>query len=200
MRQYANAEGGLLRRIEPARRHRLGVFVRRFECTVRGNLRKGTQPHVNFKAARYSSAALRATPGLIGRKVAIHVDPADLRTVKAFLPGGAELGLLEVQGPWRGLTHSLRDRVDVCSRVQIRMARDAARPHALHGLRPGRASKAEAARIAEGRLRPEGDDGGGSPEGGCPVRVALPTPDRNEAPPPLRRGLVDRMGPQAMDL
>src|SRR5271165_6447245 len=28
LRQYANAEGGLLRRIEPSRRHRLSVFVR----------------------------------------------------------------------------------------------------------------------------------------------------------------------------
>jgi putative transposase len=200
LRQYANAEGGLLRRIEPTRRHRLSMFVRRFECTVRGNLRKGTQPHVNFKSARYSSAALRTMPGLVGGKVVIHVDPADLRTVKAFLPGGAELGLLEVQRPWRGLTHSLRDRVDACSRIQIRMARDAARPHALHGLRPGPVSKAEAARIAEGRVRPRADDDDGSPDGVRPFHVALSTPDREEALPPLRRGLVDRMGPKAMDL
>jgi hypothetical protein len=176
------------------------MFVRRFECTVRGNLRKGTQPHVNFKSARYSSAALRTMPGLVGGKVVIHVDPADLRTVKAFLPGGAELGLLEVQRPWRGLTHSLRDRVDACSRIQIRMARDAARPHALHGLRPGPVSKAEAARIAEGRVRPRADDDDGSPDGVRPFHVALSTPDREEALPPLRRGLVDRMGPKAMDL
>jgi putative transposase len=203
LRQYADSEGKLIRKLDASRRNRLEIFVRRFTCTVRGNISKGVAPHINLKSARYSSTGLRAMTGLIGSQIRVHVDPMDLRSVKTFLPGGAELGILDVQGPWRSVPHTLRDRVDLMSRTQIRMAHNSARPHALDGLRRGRSLKRKAAMIAEARIRKSDSERETSQEPALVpefIPVVLPSPDRVEPIEPLRRGLVDQLGQEAMDL
>ena len=205
LRQYADTEGKIIRKIDPAQRNRLGIFVRRFTCTVRGNVRKGVSPHINLKSARYTSTGLRAMTGLIGSRIMVHVDPADLRTVKAFLPGGAELGVLDVQGAWRNEIHSLRDRVDLMSRTETRIASNSARPHALHGLRRGHSLKQRAAAIAEARLKQsdsiaEVESTQKSARISDFIPIVLQSPDRMIPLEPLKRGLVDRLGDDAMDL
>jgi putative transposase len=87
-------------------------------CRVRAYLDLGVRPHINLHGARYTNALLASSAHLIGRQLLVYINSDDLRTVRAFLLDGAELGVLEAQGIWRVVPH------DVKLRQEIRKASD----------------------------------------------------------------------------
>lgn len=80
---------------------------------IKGSLAKGVRPHINFLEVRYTSDVLSNSPGLIGKKLRIYFDVRDIRSVKAFLEDGSELGILRVARPWCYTPHSVRVRQDI---------------------------------------------------------------------------------------
>ena len=81
--------------------------------TVRGNVKNGVRPHINFAHVRYANDVLAQQRGLIGKKVRIFYKPSDIRTVIAFFEDGSELGVLTAARPWCYTPHSLRLRQEI---------------------------------------------------------------------------------------
>jgi putative transposase len=50
---------------------------------------------------------------LIGRKLLLYLNADDLRSVRAFLPDGTELGVLNAQGAWGVMPHNLKLRQEI---------------------------------------------------------------------------------------
>lgn len=79
-------------------------------CRVHGNLARGERPYVSFLHVRYTSTELARRSALIGTRLRIHVDPADLRQLTACTEDGQIMEPLLASGPWRHEPHSLRLR------------------------------------------------------------------------------------------
>ena len=84
--------------------------------TIRGDLRTGRRPYITIDGVRYTSPVLSAAANLIGTQLVCHINIDDLRTVKAFFPSGAELGILLATRTWATSRH------DRALRKQIRRA------------------------------------------------------------------------------
>jgi hypothetical protein len=69
-------------------------------CSVRAYLPQGVRPHINLYGVRYTNDAFAASTQLIGRKLLLYLNADDLRSVRAFLRDGTELGVLNAQGAW----------------------------------------------------------------------------------------------------
>jgi hypothetical protein len=80
---------------------------------VKGSLKTGIRPHINFSNVRYTSKELAGNAGLINKKIRIYYDVRDIRTVKAFFEDGTELGILTAARPWNATPHSLRLRQQI---------------------------------------------------------------------------------------
>lgn len=80
------------------------------EVVVRGGKASGRRPYIVFERERYTSGVLSQAAGLVGKRLRIHIDPRDLRQVRAFLPNAAELGFLKVMGRWQYTKHSWKTR------------------------------------------------------------------------------------------
>jgi putative transposase len=80
---------------------------------VRAYLELGVRPHINLYGARYTNALLASSAHLVGRQLLVYINSDDLRSVRAFLPDGAELGILEAQGMWRIVPHNLKLRREI---------------------------------------------------------------------------------------
>jgi putative transposase len=70
---------------------------------IKGDVRIGRRPYIQYENVRYTNDLLAKSPGLIGKKVDLMVNIDDLRVIRAYLPDGAELGKLKAMGKW-GLT------------------------------------------------------------------------------------------------
>lgn len=79
-------------------------------CLVHGNLARGERPYVSYLHVRYTSTQLARRSALIGTRLRIHVDPADLRELTACTEDGQILEPVLASGPWRYEPHSLRLR------------------------------------------------------------------------------------------
>ncbi|MFB5089331.1 hypothetical protein PGC35_19405 [Psychrobacillus sp. PGGUH221] len=77
---------------------------------IRGSLEKGRRPYIRFEGVDYRNYVLSENFNLIGTKITLEIDSEDLRNIRAFLPGGGELGILKAQGKWSIKKHSLRIR------------------------------------------------------------------------------------------
>lgn len=104
---------GFIRTIPRDQRAKICLIQEARVVTIRGSLKDGTRPHVNFEHARYSSEVLSNNPGLIGKKLKIYFKPKDIRSLHAFLEDGAELGVLIAAKPWCYTPHSLRVRQEI---------------------------------------------------------------------------------------
>jgi putative transposase len=100
-------QGTIIRNIPDERRSYTAFFTEKISRTIKGNLKKGRRPYINYEGAQYRGDILSRAGGLIGQKLTLHVNTEDLRVIKAFLPDGSELGLLQVAGRWRIRKHSL---------------------------------------------------------------------------------------------
>jgi putative transposase len=77
---------------------------------VCGNLKLGRRPYIQFEDERYTSEVLARSPDLIGIELTLIVNTNDLRTITAFLPNGAEFGVLAAMGKWARTPHTLATR------------------------------------------------------------------------------------------
>ena len=82
-------------------------------CPVRGYLPQGTRPHINLFQVRYTSPVLAASGALLGQHLRVYYNSDDMRTVRAFLADGTELGVLKAQGAWGEICHDLKLRREI---------------------------------------------------------------------------------------
>jgi hypothetical protein len=62
---------------------------------------------------RYTNDVLATSTHLIGKHLLVYMNADDLRCVRAFLPDGTELGVLDAQGAWRVVPHNLKLRQEI---------------------------------------------------------------------------------------
>jgi putative transposase len=87
---------------------------------VRGNINRGEKPHISFYHVRYTSHRLARSPQLIGKTLRIYYSADDIRTLRAFLADGTELGELKVGGIWATTPHSLDIRQRIFRAKRLR--------------------------------------------------------------------------------
>ena len=101
----------IIPKLDESKRRRLHMFDYRIARTIRGNIKDGKRPYIQVDGVRYTSDVLSQQPELIGKKVALYIDPQDGRFAHAyFAENGSELGLLEAKGYWGRTPHSLETR------------------------------------------------------------------------------------------
>lgn len=110
LRLYINYDHGPIRHLYPDERSRITLLDMNAERVVRGDITKGRRPYIEFEGERYTNQVLARMPELIGTTLTLIVNTEDLRTLKAFLSNGSELGLLEAIGKWAHTAHSLATR------------------------------------------------------------------------------------------
>lgn len=113
MTYFVRGKQQLLKWLVESRRKTLCLMQTARKCTVRGYLETGTRPHINLFGVRYTSRTLAASTTLIGRKLLVYMNADDMRTVRAFLPDGAELGILNAHGEWGVTVHNLKLRREI---------------------------------------------------------------------------------------
>jgi len=77
---------------------------------VRGNIKNGRRPYIEFEGTRYQNDVLARTPDLIGKRLTLSINPEDIRSLVAYLPDGSELGILTAHGLWGRTPHTLEVR------------------------------------------------------------------------------------------
>ena len=82
-------------------------------CRVCAYLDQGARPHINLHGVRYTNDVLATSTHLIGKYLLVYMNADDLRCVRAFLPDGAELGVLDAQGAWCVVPHNLTLRQEI---------------------------------------------------------------------------------------
>ncbi|WHZ60077.1 hypothetical protein [Metabacillus hrfriensis] len=114
-------QGVILRKLPYEKRNDTAFFVIITERRVRGDIKKGRRPHIFFQGAYYRSDKLGSSGAFIGKTLTLHVNTEDIRTLRAFLPNGAELGILEVTGHWRYQKHSLVLRKKIMGMIKSKL-------------------------------------------------------------------------------
>jgi putative transposase len=105
--------GAMLNWLPEAKRRTLCLMHTPHTSIVRGYLDQGQRPHVNFHGVRYSNTLLASTALYLGKKLRLYYNSQDLRTVRAFVEDGAEIGVLKAQGAWGEIVHDLKLRQEV---------------------------------------------------------------------------------------
>lgn len=113
--------GIMPRRLEEAKRSELLFMQTTQKRTVRGSLKSGKKPYIQFEGAEYRSERLANSAYLLNTELVLHVNVDDIRTLKAFLPDGSEFGYLTVAGRWSLTAHSLQTRKAINSLVQRKL-------------------------------------------------------------------------------
>jgi hypothetical protein len=101
-------EGSWPRQADPSKVERILSFYR--TVSVRGGTDTGRRPFVTLFGVKYSSDVLKQAYHLLGKKLSVEINRRDLRTVRAYTPGGAELGILRAAPPWHLTPHTLEMR------------------------------------------------------------------------------------------
>lgn len=93
----------------------LDIFLPRLKIKrkVNGNLNFGIRPHIYYEGVSYSNNILKNSLQLIETELTLLVDIEDLRTVKAYLPNGAEFGILIAKGKWSLQKHTIKMRREI---------------------------------------------------------------------------------------
>ncbi len=87
---------------------------------IRGSLKEGRRPHIRYLGVDYRNEVLSEGFDHIGTKLTLIVNIEDLRYIKAYLPNGAELGLLKAAGKWSIRKHSIKMRKIISKLVRER--------------------------------------------------------------------------------
>ena len=77
---------------------------------VKGDMKNGRRPYVQFCGARYRNDLLAANYKLLGQKITIDIDPEDISTVVGYLDDGTCIGKLTAAGEYGMHSHSLKSR------------------------------------------------------------------------------------------
>ncbi|HET9642044.1 MAG TPA: integrase [Burkholderiaceae bacterium] len=105
--------GAMLTWLPEAKRRTLCLMQTPKRAIVRGYLHQGQRPHINFHGVRYTNATLASTVAFLGQSLRLYYHSDDLRTLRAFAPDGAEIGVLKAQGAWGEIPHSLKLRQEI---------------------------------------------------------------------------------------
>jgi putative transposase len=100
----------MIRKLPASRRNNLRLLDMEVSRQVRGSMKDGRRPYVEFESVRYTSSILARSPELIGKRLRLSVDPESASKVCAYLPSGAELGVLTARGVWGRTPHTLEAR------------------------------------------------------------------------------------------
>ncbi|MGF6878022.1 hypothetical protein [Paraburkholderia sp. MM5477-R1] len=111
----------MLRKLPFAGSTRARLLLRRELCTVRGGVKSGRKPYIQFENVLYTSPLLSTSVKLVNTELTIYVDDEDLRTVKAFTSNGYELGILTATRGWNLTKHSLATRKAIFQLVSRRI-------------------------------------------------------------------------------
>ncbi|WP_016954255.1 hypothetical protein [Catenovulum agarivorans] len=84
------------------------------EVTVKGNMKLGVRPYINFCYSKYHSDVLRASYKFINKKLIIEFDEDDMRVVSAY-SDGQFVGKLKASFPWNNVPHSMTIRKTINS-------------------------------------------------------------------------------------
>src|SRR5471032_189226 len=123
MEYLVRGKGQMIWWLPEAKRRTMCLMQTAHRCRVRGYLVQGTRPHINLFQVRYTSDVLAASGVLLGRELRIYYNSDDLRTVRAFLSDGSELGILKAQGAWGEIRHDLKLRREIMKlRAKKRLA------------------------------------------------------------------------------
>lgn len=110
LRYFTDRDDFLVRTLSENQQSSLTLLNFSVARVVRGNLKKGTAPYVEFAGVRYRSDILVRTPELIGTRVDLSVTPDDCRSIVAYLPDGSEFGSLIAHGFWGRTPHTMEMR------------------------------------------------------------------------------------------
>ncbi|HBB89504.1 MAG TPA: hypothetical protein DC047_18015 [Blastocatellia bacterium] len=110
LRYFTDRDDFLLRTVPERDRHNLSLLNFSTTRVVRGNVKKGTAPYVEYLGVRYRNEVLVKTPELIGVRLDLSVNPDDMRSLVAYLPDGSELGVLTAHGLWGRTPHTFEMR------------------------------------------------------------------------------------------
>jgi putative transposase len=105
-----DTESVIVRTLQESDKARLFLLAKQVTRNVRGDLKTGRRPYIQYEDERYTNEILARSPDLIGAELTLVVDTDNLLTVRAFLPNGAELGVLSATGKWSRTPHSLATR------------------------------------------------------------------------------------------
>lgn len=114
------AQGDLPRQVFEEDRASFSLSWMRIPLTIRGSLRSGKRPYVQYKNGIYTNAIIADTPSLIGEDVVGEVNRRDARTMRIYLQTGESLGIVEAVGVWGIYPHTLRQRELLTSRQVMR--------------------------------------------------------------------------------
>ncbi len=123
IQQKIKAAGGdLLFRYVPAHKYSEGIepFCDEKIVTVRGDIKKGRMPYIQYQGVRYTNSILRDSAELIGKKIKISINESDLRQVRAFTLNGYPLDILLAAGKWSYTKHDIRTRKAILSLLSAR--------------------------------------------------------------------------------
>jgi len=188
-------KGSPIRVLDAEARSRLGLLDMRLEKTIRGNLKEGRRPYIEFEGVRYQNDVLSHSFALIGKRIFVFVDADDLRTIRAYYPDGGELGVLTAKGGWVLRPH------DLATRKAINQLRRRRLIHFLESEDPIPAylaylnKKAEDSRASRTKLERTRAITQMPPETAMtpPAELAAePASPNIQQPPPMQRGLLNK--------
>lgn len=150
LRYFLEVEGTPLRHLRADEQPRVNLLAAHFTRTVRGSPKRGRRPYVQFEDERYTNEVLARSPDLIGTELTLVVSTKDLRTIIAFLPNGAELGILTAMGKWSRTPHTLATRRAANRRrvLKVQHHADSANVDPVHALLDERSKEALTNRTA----------------------------------------------------
>ena len=102
--------GMIPRKMDLEKRNEIDLLTLCDQRPVKGNPKRGKRPYINFEGVEYRSDLLSNNSGLIGVKLDLLINIDDIRSIRAFLPDGSELGYLSASGKWGIIPHSLQIR------------------------------------------------------------------------------------------
>lgn len=113
MSYWVKRQPGYLRTLPRFMQSNLCLLQEARVAPIKGSVKSGVRPHINFSNVRYTNDILASNAGLIGKKLRIYYDVSDIRVIKAFFEDGSELGILTAARPWCFTPHSLRVRQEI---------------------------------------------------------------------------------------
>lgn len=110
LQYFISDENRLIRTLPEERRSNMALLNIEASRVVRGNIKEGRRPYVEYEGVRYQNDVLARTFDLVGTRLRLSINPDDPRSILSYLPNGSELGILTAHGFWGRTPHTLEVR------------------------------------------------------------------------------------------
>jgi putative transposase len=111
--RYRIKKDPIIRQIPIESRDDIPFFCIEGKREIKGDIKDGRRPYINFENVRYTNELLLRSPGLIGKTLTLVINIDDIRFITAYLPDGSEFGKLIANGYWGKVKHSLALRKEI---------------------------------------------------------------------------------------